>query len=89
MLSRRNALAVLGISSAAGFSTEDAFAKDDKPVNGYMIPNNASKVSAALRRLADEMDAKSIDVLKLNVSSDLERNKLVTQRLTIDFVIKP
>jgi hypothetical protein len=85
MLSRRNALTILGLGTA-GIAVEDGFADEDGRLK---ISNNAKpqKIAAALRKLADEIEGGGVDVVNLHVASSLERDQLVTQKLSCEFII--
>jgi hypothetical protein len=94
-LSRRTALSILGLAGpAAGLAVEHAIADDALAIRGASMGGvnsgndyDGRKFSAALRRLADEIDSRGIDPQKLHVSAELNRDQIVVQRLTLDFLI--
>lgn len=95
MISRRNALTVLGLASAGpALAAEDFMADMPSPgkrhsVNGLPVGKDASHatVAKALRSLADEIERDGVSVHSLNVSTDIRADAIVVQKLSLDFVI--
>lgn len=88
--SRRTALSILGLASASsGIAVEHALADNASSEHGVITGNDydGRKFSAALRHLADEIDRGAVVAQKLNVSTDLTRDQIVVQHLTLDFLI--
>lgn len=93
-ISRRNILTIMGLSAGAGIAAEDAFTENDlalrKPVGGRLLIGRdakGTKIAAALRKLATEIENCGIDILSLDVSTAVNADEIVRQRLTLDFLI--
>lgn len=89
MLSRRNALTILGLSSASGsaFATEDMIPINPKR-EALPVRPSADLMIAALRNLAAEIETHGVLVTNINVNSTITGHDVVTQTLTLDFVIQ-
>lgn len=88
MLSRRNALTILGLSSASGsaFATEDMIPTDPKLGNLPVRPSTAL-MAAALRNLASEIETRGVLITKVNLNSTITGKDVVTQVLNLDFIV--
>jgi hypothetical protein len=86
MLSRRNIMTILGISSV-GIAAEDAYGKDIAPYPHSGMYDH-KQFATALRRLADEVEAKSVEVERLHVGTELIARSAVRQLLTLSLILK-
>jgi hypothetical protein len=95
---RRTALAILGLAPASALAGEDLSAKLDNggaKLDGIQRPNSytgfrfgiGDKTSAALRRLADDIDAHGSLVQAMNLNSKASHEDFLLHTLTIEFVV--
>ncbi len=93
MISRRNALSVLGLASAASsaLAAEDFMVDrgeaNPKRLNTLPTSKDVTLIHKGLRALADEMEAGAVTAHRLHVSTEIKRDQLIMQVLTVEFFI--
>lgn len=99
-LSRRNALTMLGLGSAATIITPEQFSQpirsaDKEYYFGVDAGNskddlavkNLGRITSALRALADDIDAKGTFVQGMRLASEVKLEEFLLHTLQIDFVL--
>lgn len=89
MLSRRNALTIMGLAAPGAALAAEDFTEGKKAVNELPVGADATKkqMTAAMHALGDAIGRGDISVTGLNVSTDIERISVIKQRLYVDFII--
>lgn len=85
--SRRAALTVLGLAPAAAITPED-FSVAQPLSHGFLFGRDRQKVSDALRKLADDIEAGGTHVTRLDMHSALRHDEFLTHELVIQFALK-
>ena len=89
--SRRTALSILGLGGASVIAAEDmAHALDnghDGAQTGYRFGVNPERTAAALRKLADDIEAHGTLPQKLELTSKAGIEDFLEHRLTLEFVV--
>ena len=90
MLSRRNALSMLGLTatSSSAFATEDLFPELKKGSRTVSMLVRTEKMVAAFRNLADEIEKHGVNITRVNLSSDVDGKSIVKQVLTVEFIVQ-
>lgn len=96
MLSRRNALTMLGLAaSGSALAAEDFVHEENRFVNGAnkslkqlpIVVTSGKQMADALRKLAEEIGSGGVIIEGINVSTELRSQEMIRQKLSFDLLI--
>lgn len=89
-ISRRNALSMLGIGTGAivsGEALSKSLHPSGSPGEGFRFGVDQNRTAAALRRLADDIEARGTLLQSMILSSKVGLEDFLAHTLTIEFVL--
>lgn len=84
--SRRTALALLGFAPAGALAAED-ISERQPTAKGFRFGVDKQRAIAALRRLADDLEAGGSLLFAMELGASLKHDAFLTHRFTVEFAI--